>query len=50
MIESFEFKVNTKLNTARDNSGNLATKSLSMRNNIKAMVNAGSKGSEINIC
>ena len=50
MMESFEFKVNTKLNAARDKSGNLATKSLSVRNNVKAMVNAGSKGAEINIC
>jgi DNA-directed RNA polymerase II subunit RPB1 len=50
MMESFEFKVNTKLNAARDKSGELATKSLSFRNNVKAMVNAGSKGSEINIC
>ncbi|OMJ92206.1 hypothetical protein SteCoe_5081 [Stentor coeruleus] len=50
MMESFEFKVNTKLNAARDKSGELATKSLSFRNRVKAMVNAGSKGSEINIC
>lgn len=50
MMESFEFKVNTKLNRARDKSGELATKSLSFRNNVRAMVNAGSKGSEINIC
>ena len=50
MMESFEFKVNTKLNAARDKSGELATKSLSVRNRVKAMVNAGSKGSEINIC
>ena len=50
MMESFEFKVNTKLNAARDKSGELATKSLSFRNNVRAMVNAGSKGSEINIC
>lgn len=50
MIESFEYKVNTELNAARDKSGELATKSLSFRNRVKAMVNAGSKGSEINIC
>lgn len=50
MMESFEYKVNTKLNAARDKSGEIATKSLSFRNNVKAMVNAGSKGSEINIC
>lgn len=50
MMESFEFKVNTKLNSARDKAGELAAKSLSVRNNVRAMVNAGSKGSEINIC
>jgi DNA-directed RNA polymerase II subunit RPB1 len=50
MVESFEFKVNTKLNAARDKAGKFSTANLSVRNNIKAMVNAGSKGSEINIC
>ena len=50
MLESFEFKVNTVLNDARDQSGSIAMRSLSDRNNVKAMVNAGSKGSAINIC
>eukprot|EP01114_Cavostelium_apophysatum_P013538 TRINITY_DN32_c0_g1_i1.p1 TRINITY_DN32_c0_g1~~TRINITY_DN32_c0_g1_i1.p1 ORF type:complete len:1763 (-),score=484.60 TRINITY_DN32_c0_g1_i1:80-5368(-) len=47
--ESFEKMVNTVLNTARDNAGNSATKSLKEANNIKTMVMAGSKGSFINI-
>ena len=50
MLESFEVKVNTVLNEARDKAGRFAQKSLSERNNIKRMVNAGSKGSDINIC
>jgi DNA-directed RNA polymerase II subunit RPB1 len=37
------------LNTARDNAGNSAQKSLKETNNIKTMVMAGSKGSFINI-
>ncbi|GFY88058.1 RNA polymerase II large subunit [Actinidia rufa] len=38
-----------ELNMARDNAGSSAQKSLSERNNLKAMVTAGSKGSFINI-
>lgn len=48
-IDSFERSVNQVLNTARDNAGNTAQKSLHESNNIKAMVLAGSKGSYINI-
>ncbi|KAL0487825.1 DNA-directed RNA polymerase II subunit RPB1 [Acrasis kona] len=47
--QSFESQVNAVLNTARDNAGNSAQKSLSHKNNIKAMVTGGSKGSYINI-
>ncbi|KDP43701.1 hypothetical protein JCGZ_22328 [Jatropha curcas] len=49
MMESFENKVNQTLNTARDDAGSSAQKSLSESNNLKAMVTAGSKGSFINI-
>jgi DNA-directed RNA polymerase II subunit RPB1 len=50
MRDSFEYLVNTKLNSARDKAGRHSILNLSVRNGIKAMVNAGSKGSEINIC
>ncbi|KAK3014995.1 hypothetical protein RJ639_007248 [Escallonia herrerae] len=49
MLESFESKVNQELNKARDEAGSRAQRSLSERNNLKAMVTAGSKGSFINI-
>ncbi|GAM20091.1 hypothetical protein SAMD00019534_032660 [Acytostelium subglobosum LB1] len=49
MLDSFEKEVNRVLNTARDDAGTNAQKSLSESNNVKAMVNAGSKGSFINI-
>lgn len=49
MMESFESEVNKKLNSARDDSGSSAQKSLLKSNNIKRMVSAGSKGSFINI-
>eukprot|EP01080_Neovahlkampfia_damariscottae_P004653 gene4653-8226_t len=47
-LESFEMEVNYHLNKARDDAGSRAQKSL-VRNNIKSMVLAGSKGSYINI-
>jgi DNA-directed RNA polymerase II subunit RPB1 len=47
--QSFESQVNSVLNKARDDAGSRAQKSLSHRNNIKAMVTGGSKGSFINI-
>ena len=49
MMETFESEVNKQLNNARDNSGKEAASSLSFANNIKTMVTAGSKGSNINI-
>ncbi|KYR01974.1 RNA polymerase II largest subunit [Tieghemostelium lacteum] len=49
MVESFEQDVNQALNKARDTAGSSAQSSLSESNNVKAMVNAGSKGSFINI-
>ncbi|KAF8820027.1 Dna-directed Rna polymerase II RPB1 [Cardiosporidium cionae] len=49
LLESFESRVNKELNEARELSGKLASESLDDRNNIMAMVNAGSKGSTINI-
>eukprot|EP00698_Gefionella_okellyi_P018051 TRINITY_DN5380_c0_g1_i1.p1 TRINITY_DN5380_c0_g1~~TRINITY_DN5380_c0_g1_i1.p1 ORF type:complete len:1783 (+),score=341.44 TRINITY_DN5380_c0_g1_i1:59-5407(+) len=49
IMESFEDKVNTALNTARDDAGKAAEKSLRSSNNVKQMVTAGSKGSFINI-
>jgi DNA-directed RNA polymerase II subunit RPB1 len=49
MLDSFEFMVNQKLNEARDIAGNFALKNLFMWNRLKAMVTAGSKGSNLNI-
>lgn len=49
MMETFEAKVNLKLNEARDKSGNLALDDLTSWNRLKAMVFAGSKGSNLNI-
>lgn len=49
MIDSFEFEVNRILNEARDNAGNSALEDLYMWNRLKAMVTAGSKGSNLNI-
>ena len=49
LVQSFEAKVNQRLNGAREEAGKLAADSLDDRNNIIAMVNAGSKGSPINI-
>jgi DNA-directed RNA polymerase II subunit RPB1 len=49
MLESFENRVNKVLNECRDNAGTKAQKSLYEINNFKNMVNAGSKGSNINI-
>ncbi|KAF8820604.1 Dna-directed Rna polymerase II RPB1 [Cardiosporidium cionae] len=49
LLESFESRVNKELNEARELSGKLVSESLDDRNNILAMVNAGSKGSTINI-
>jgi len=49
MIETFEAKVNQTLNKARDESGNLALEDLATYNRLKAMVFAGSKGSNLNI-
>jgi len=43
------FKKKKNLNSARDNAGSSAAKSLKDRNNLKAMVMAGSKGSNTNI-
>ncbi|EPR80047.1 DNA-directed RNA polymerase II largest subunit [Spraguea lophii 42_110] len=47
--ESIESKIKLSLNKARDVSGTSAQKSLSLSNNVKNMVLAGSKGSFINI-
>lgn len=49
MIETFEFNINIELNGARDKAGKLAMQSLSDNNNVKMMVQSGSKGTEINI-
>jgi len=49
MLESFENRVNKVLNECRDNAGTKAQMSLYEVNNFKNMVNAGSKGSNINI-
>ena len=47
--QSFEQKVNQILNKARDNAGNSAQASLDDTNNVKMTVQAGSKGSFLNI-
>ncbi|KAJ3190857.1 DNA-directed RNA polymerase II subunit rpb1 [Irineochytrium annulatum] len=47
--ETFEAKVKSELNKARDNAGKSAEKSLNEHNNARQMVIAGSKGSSINI-
>jgi DNA-directed RNA polymerase II subunit RPB1 len=49
MMETYEARVNRTLNAARDDSGNLALADLQSWNRLKAMVNAGSKGSNLNI-
>ena len=49
MMESFEFEVNRILNEARDYAGNTALRDLYQWNRLKAMVTAGSKGSNLNI-
>jgi DNA-directed RNA polymerase II subunit RPB1 len=49
MLESFEFEVNCTLNKARDDAGKFALDDLFMWNRLKAMVTAGSKGSNLNI-
>ena len=47
--EKFESDVNSILNKAREDAGNIGQKSLSQDNRFVIMVNAGSKGSNINI-
>ena len=49
MMESFEYRVNEKLNAARAEAGELAFRDLSRHNKMANMVNAGSKGTNINI-
>jgi len=49
LMETFEHSVNRSLNTAVDESGREVSKALPRDNNIKTMVNSGSKGSSINI-
>jgi DNA-directed RNA polymerase II subunit RPB1 len=49
MMEAFEANVNGILNKARDDAGKAAQSSVNWNNNIVRMVNAGSKGSFINI-
>lgn len=50
ILESFESQVNSTLNRAVDATGKVAQASLRAHNNIKGMVDAGSKGNTINIC
>lgn len=49
MMETFERQVNMALNKARDDAGKAAQISLQETNNVVRMVQAGSKGSFINI-
>lgn len=48
-MESFEAQVNSRLNNARDSAGMLAFKDLDPANKMHNMVDAGSKGTNINI-
>ena len=48
-MESFENEVNNELNNARNNAGNIVLEALASDNRLKNMVNAGSKGSNMNI-
>ncbi|KAJ1950344.1 DNA-directed RNA polymerase II core subunit rpo21, partial [Linderina macrospora] len=47
--ESFENKVNGELNRARDQAGKTVQRRLKETNNVRQMVDAGSKGSYINV-
>eukprot|EP00871_Galdieria_phlegrea_P004168 jgi/Galph1/4752/GphlegSOOS_G3327.1 len=49
MMESLEDQINSVLNQARNRVGSAAARSLPASNNLKRMVNAGSKGSTLNI-
>jgi DNA-directed RNA polymerase II subunit RPB1 len=49
MMESLEDQINSVLNQARNKVGSAAARSLPASNNLKRMVNAGSKGSTLNI-
>lgn len=49
LVETFEHDVNVVLNNATSKAGKEARDSISRENNIKTMVNAGSKGSALNI-
>ena len=48
-MESFEHQVNSVLNNARNEAGNIALDALDSSNRLKGMVFAGSKGSNMNI-
>ena len=47
--EEFENRVNTALNKARDEAGDIGLKSLASENRLVSMVRAGSKGGTVNI-
>lgn len=49
IIESFEHKVNSLLNDCRADVGKLLNENIGKENNIKTMILAGSKGTNINI-
>ena len=49
MMSAYESRVNQELNNAMQEAGKAVQQSLSKRNNIKTMVDSGSKGSIINI-
>ena len=48
-LEEFELKVNNILNKASSESGKIGRQNLSKDNRFVTMVNAGSKGSDLNI-
>lgn len=49
LMETFEHKVNEILNKSRDDAGKYVLKALKGDNNLRHMINAGSKGSNLNI-
>lgn len=49
IIQSFEYNVNTMLNICRGDIGKMLNQTMSANNNIKHMINAGSKGNDLNI-
>ena len=50
LLQTFETDVNTELNKCRDSAAKKALSSVRRTNSFKVMIEAGSKGSDLNIC